>query len=171
MKKNNSLPVAIFLAFLIFGVMIILALSETNTQTTTGAQKRSSNKTFYILASQENEALQGIIEKYARTQGYNVNFVYQGTLEIMNTLNNNSSNYDAVWLSNSIWGYMLNSYVNLSNSKCTSINPVIFGIKKSKAEELGFVKKEIYTKDILDAISNKKLKFSMSNTTTTNSGA
>ena len=171
MKKNNSLPVAIFLAFLIFGVMIILALSETNTQTTTGAQKRSSNKTFYILASQENEALQGIIEKYARTQGYNVNFVYQGTLEIMNTLNNNSSNYDAVWLSNSIWGYMLNSYVNLSNSKCTSINPVIFGIKKSKAEELGFVEKEIYTKDILDAISNKKLKFSMSNPTTTNSGA
>ena len=171
MKKKNSLPVAIFLTFLIFGVMIILALQETNIQTTTGAQKRSSNKTFYILASQENKALQDVIGKYASAQGYNVNFEYQGTLEIMNTLNNNSSNYDAVWLSNSIWGYMLNSSVSLSNSKCTSINPVIFGIKKSKAEELELVGKEIYTKDILNAISDKKLKFSMSNPTTTNSGA
>ena len=89
----------------------------------------------------------------------------------MQTLNKKSSDYDAVWLSNSIWGYMLDSSVNLTNSKCTSINPVIFGIKKSKAEQLGFIGKEIYTKDILDAISNKGLKFSMSNPTTTNSGA
>ena len=174
MKKENkksSLPVAVFLTFLILGAIAIMVSPKTSLQNTIEDQRRSSGNTFYILASQENEALQGIIEKYARTQGYNVNFEYQGTLEIMKTLNNNSSNYDAVWLSNSIWGYMLNSSVSLSNSKCTSINPVIFGIKKSKAEELGFVGKEIYTKDILDAISNKKLKFSMSNPTTTNSGA
>ena len=170
-NKKNSLPVAVFLTFLILGAIAIMTSSKTSIQNTIEDQRRSSGNTFYILASQENEALQGIIEKYARTQGYNVNFEYQGTLEIMKTLNNNSSNYDAVWLSNSIWGYMLNSSVSLSNSKCTSINPVIFGIKKSKAEELGFVGKEIYTKDILDAISNKKLKFSMSNPTTTNSGA
>ena len=170
-NKKNSLPVAVFLTFLILGAIAIMVSPKTSLQNTIEDQRRSSSNTFYILASQENEALQGIIEKYARTQGYNVNFEYQGTLEIMKTLNNNSSNYDAVWLSNSIWGYMLNSSVSLSNSKCTSINPVIFGIKKSKAEELGFVGKEIYTKDILDAISNKKLKFSMSNPTTTNSGA
>ena len=170
-NKKNSLPVVVFLTFLIIGAIAIMVSPNTSLKNTIEEQRRSSSNTFYILASQENEALQGIIEKYAKTQGYNVNFEYQGTLEIMKTLNNNSSNYDAVWLSNSIWGYMLNSSVSLSNSKCTSINPVIFGIKKSKAEELGFVGKEIYTKDILDAISNKKLKFSMSNPTTTNSGA
>ena len=170
-NKKNSLPVVVFLTFLIIGAIAIMVSPNTSLKNTIEEQRRSSSNTFYILASQENKALQGIIEKYARTQGYNVNFEYQGTLEIMKTLNNNSSNYDAVWLSNSIWGYMLNNSVSLSNSKCTSINPVIFGIKKSKAEELGFVGKEIYTKDILDAISNKKLKFSMSNPTTTNSGA
>ena len=170
-NKKNSLPVVVFLTFLIIGAIAIMVSPNTSLKNTIEEQRRSSSNTFYILASQENKALQGIIEKYARTQGYKVNFEYQGTLEIMKTLNNNSSNYDAVWLSNSIWGYMLNNSVSLSNSKCTSINPVIFGIKKSKAEELGFVGKEIYTKDILDAISNKKLKFSMSNPTTTNSGA
>ena len=135
------------------------------------SSNRSSNNTFYILASQENEPLEEIVQKYARSKGYKVEFEYQGTLEIMNTLNTSSSNYDAVWLSNSIWGYMLNSSVSLSNSKCTSINPVIFGIKKSKAQELGFVGKDVYTKDLLNAISDKKLKFSMSNPSTTNSGA
>ena len=130
-----------------------------------------SNKTFNILASQENEPLEEIVEGYAKKQGYDVNFEYAGSLEIMQKLNNDSSEYDAVWLSNSIWGYMLENTSTLSNSKCTSINPVIFGIKKSKAQELGLVGKEVYTQDILNAISSGKLKFSMSNPTTTNSGA
>lgn len=174
MKNKSSIQVAIFLIFLIFSVIIIFASTDDTTNTSKQQNvinNRSSNNTFYILASQENEQLEEIVQKYARSKGYKVEFEYQGTLEIMNTLNTSSSNYDAVWLSNSIWGYMLNSSVSLSNSKCTSINPVIFGIKKSKAQELGFVGKDVYTKDLLNAISNKKLKFSMSNPSTTNSGA
>ena len=66
---------------------------------------------------------------------------------------------------------MLENSSKLSNSKCTSINPVVFAIKKSKAEELGFVGKTIYTQDIVNSISNGKLKFSMPNPTSTNSGA
>ena len=84
---------------------------------------------------------------------------------------NSGEKYDAVWLSNSIWSYMLDGSVSLKNSKCTSINPVIFGIQKSKANELGFIGKDTYTKDIVNAISEGKLKFSMSNPTVTNSGA
>ena len=171
MKNKKSLPVVFFLIFLILGIMLVIESSDNKSEIANTTKRRNSNGVFYILASQENQPLQEIVKKYADSKGYKIEFEYQGTLEIMNTLNYNSSNYDAVWLSNSIWGYMLNSSVSLSNSKCTSINPVIFGIKKSKAEELGFVGKEIYTKDILNAISNKKLKFSMSNPTTTNSGA
>ena len=107
---------------------------------------------------------------YADSKGYNVQIDYDGTIDIIQKLNSGEK-YDAVWLSNSIWGYMLDSSVTLSNSKCTSINPVVFGIKKSKAQELGFVGKTIYTKDIVNAIANGKLKFSMSNPTSTNSGA
>ena len=84
---------------------------------------------------------------------------------------NNGENYDAVWCSNSIWLYMLNDEISVKNSKSTSINPVVFGIKKSKAQELGFIDKEVYTKDILNAIRENKLKFSMSSPTQTNTGA
>lgn len=84
---------------------------------------------------------------------------------------NNGEKYDAVWISNSIWLYMLDSNVKVLNSKYTSINPIVFGIKKSKAQELDFINKTIKTQDIVDAISSGKLKFSMSNPTSTNSGA
>ena len=84
---------------------------------------------------------------------------------------NQGEKYDAVWMSNSIWLYMLNNNIKISNSKSTSINPVVFGITKSTAEKLGFIGKEIYTKDILVAIKNADLKFNMSSATRTNTGA
>ena len=130
----------------------------------------ATSNSLNIISSQENKQSEDIIENYARNKGYDVNIEYAGTLDIISKLNA-GENYDAVWLSNSIWSYMIDSSVHVSNSKCTSINPVIFGIKKSKAQELGFIDNTVYTKDIVQAIADGKLKFSMSNPTSTNSGA
>lgn len=171
MEKNKNIIIFVTILILILLVGFISELNKKPNSSNSIINKIISRNSFNILSSDENKELEDIVLNYANSQGYNVNIEYLGTLDIIKELNKNSSNYDAVWLSNSIWSYMLDSSVNLSNSKCTSINPVIFGIKKSKAEELGFVGKEIYTKDILDAINNKKLKFSMSNPSTTNSGA
>jgi Ca-activated chloride channel family protein len=49
--------------------------------------------------------------------------------------------------------------------------PVVFAVRKSKAEELGFTNTNLVTRDIVNAISEGKLKFNMSNPTTTDSGA
>ena len=51
---------------------------------------------------------------------------------------NSGEKYDAVWTANSIWLYMLDSDVKVSNSKYTSVNPIVFGIKKSKAKVVRF---------------------------------
>jgi len=130
----------------------------------------NNSSSLNIISSSENQDLEYIIQNFAYRKGLNVNIEYAGTLDIMQKLNNGEE-YDAVWLSNSIWMYMLDKNVKTINSKCTSINPVVFGITKSKAKELGFIGKTVYTKDILDAISSGNLKFSMSNPTSTNSGA
>ena len=175
-NKQGKNKTGIIIAIIIVIFCIALAMKAANEiseeflNTNIKILDTFSSKTFNIISSQENEALEEIIENYAESKGYNINFEYAGTLDIIEELNQ-GGNYDAVWLSNSIWGYMLNSSVKLSDSKCTSINPVIFGIKKSKAQELGFINKEVYTKDIVKAISDGKLKFSMSNPTSTNSGA
>lgn len=131
---------------------------------------KSDDKTFKIISSTENEDIEEILQSYAKKNKIDLQIDYAGTIEIMEKLNNGEE-YDAVWCSNSIWLYMLDDDITIKNSKSTSINPVVFGIKKSKAQELGFVGKDVYTKDILNAIEQNKLKFSMSSPTQTNTGA
>lgn len=172
--KNKNLPIIlgafVFIFVLIFygsifSIVITSLFGNSNVKI-----KNTKHQTFNIISSSENQDLEEIIQGYANKKKYKINIEYAGTLEIIEKLNSGEK-YDAVWLSNSIWMYMLDDSVKVKDSKYTSINPIIFGITKKKAEELGFVGKTVYSKDIVDAISSGNLKFSMSNPTSTNSGA
>ncbi|MBR1416595.1 MAG: VWA domain-containing protein [Bacilli bacterium] len=157
----------LFLFFLIF-IAIILAINVFNDEEKSNTYR---NDIFYLISSSENEVFDDDIKKFANKEKFKIEITYDDTQKIVKRLNNGEK-FDAVWLSNSIWTYAVNtSKVSISNTKSTSINPIIFGIKKSKAEELGFINKDIYTKDIVNAVESGKLKFSMSNPITTNSGA
>ena len=171
-KKNNSWLAISFFIIIMFIIIVANTGSNNNTGKKISALKNNYNSnTLNIISGSENKDLEEIVMAYANSKGYKVNIEYAGSLDIMQKLNSGAQ-YDAVWLSNSIWMYMLDSSkVSTSDSKCTSINPIIFGITKSKAKELGFIGKTVYTKDIVKAISSGKLKFSMSNPTSTNSGA
>lgn len=159
----------------IFFLIVILMcslpfLGSNKKRNTNNMQISDSLDSFKIISSSENEDLKEIILGFANQNNIDVDIEYAGTLDIMEKLNSGEK-YDAVWTSNSIWLYMLNDSVKTSNSESTSINPVVFAVTKSKAEQLGFIGKEIYTKDIIRAIESGNLKFSMSNPTRTNSGA
>ena len=181
MGNNENKKSIITLPRFIIGAIIVLSIlyligSSVDTSNSNGGQSvidkiNRKTKTFTILSSQENEDLEEVIQEYAKKKGYKVGFQYEGTIDMMDELNSNSENYDAVWASNSIWLYMLDSDVKISDSEFTSINPVVLAIKKSKAEKLGMVNSTVYTKDILKAISDGSLKFTMSNPSSTNSGA
>lgn len=176
MKQQKSLNSVIIPLFIILIGCIIIAVNGVYEDLSNIVNNYNNDETvfednsFRIISSSENEDMEEIVTEYARTQGIDVTFEYAGTLDIMEKLNSGEE-YDAVWTSNSIWLYMLNNNVTVSNSKSTSTNPVVFAVKESKAEELGLKNKEIYTSDIVEAIKNGKLKFSMSNPTQTNSGA
>ena len=172
MDNNKKITIAIVI-FIIFLFIISIGktlVDEVQWQLDAGNLGSHTSKEFRIISSSENQDLEQIIRNFARKNNIDLQIEYAGTIDIMDRLNSGEQ-YDAVWTSNSIWLYMLNSKVKVSNSKSTSINPVVFGIKKSKANELGFIGKDVYTKDILSAIKSKKLKFSMSSATQTNTGA
>lgn len=154
------------MVYLIIGALVIGGIIDKSQE----SNWQSSKATFKIIASTENKDIENILQNYANKNNIDLEIDYAGTIEIMDKLNQGEE-YDAVWCSNSIWLYMLNDDVTVKNSKSTSINPVVFGIKKSKAQELGFIGKDVYTKDILNAIKQGKLKFSMSSPTQTNTGA
>lgn len=129
----------------------------------------TNRKTFRLLMSNENKDLEMTVKNYFKKNKIDVEIDYAGTLDIIDKLNNKES-YDAAWISNSIWIYLLNDSI-ASNAKSTSINPIVFGIKKSLAEKLGFTDSEVYTKDILEKIESKELNFMMGSATRTNIGA
>ncbi|MFG6318420.1 MAG: VWA domain-containing protein [Clostridia bacterium] len=170
-NRPNVRGAAKFTYMLIFLIVILTCVEFSGNKTTekNNVQAIPNVNSFKIIASSENEDLDQDLKNYANSKGVDLEIDYAGTLDIMEKLNNGEI-YDAVWASNSMWVYMLDN-VSTSNSKSTSINPVVFGIKKSKAEELGFIDKEIYTADIVNAIKTGNLKFSMSNPTQTNTGA
>lgn len=128
----------------------------------------NDKKSFRILANPDNKDFMEELVKYGKGEHINVYVEYADDLEAVDMLEE-ENNYDAVWMSNSVWLYMLNN-AKVSNSKSISINPVVMGIKKSKAKELGFVDNEIKNKDILNAVSSGKLKYVMTSVTKTNTG-
>ena len=168
-KKRATIAVVIF-AVLIFIFGITAENDIDNMKNNITSKFYNTSDTFRIISSSENKDLEGIMQNYATKNDIDLEIEYAGTIDIMDKLNSGEK-YDAVWTSNSIWLYMLNNNVKTSNSKSTSIDPVVFGVKKSKAKELGFIGKDVYMKDILSAIKNNKLKFSMSSATQTNTGA
>lgn len=162
-KRVNLIIAVIIVLLLLFGISISEKAEKNQIEYT-------KNEQFKIISSTENKDLEEILLNYAKKENINLKIEYAGTIDIMDKLNSGEK-YDAVWTSNSIWLYMLENNSKIRNSKSISINPVVFGIKKSKASELGFIGKEVYTKDILQAIEQGKLKFAMSSATRTNTGA
>ena len=126
--------------------------------------------TFSIITTPENKVLENTIKEYADDKDIKVAIEYKDNLEIVDALNSGEK-YDAIWTSNSIWLDMLDSSVRTSNLKSTSITPIVFGVKKSKAEELNLIGKDVTMNDLLNLIKDGKLSFSMANPVMTNSGA
>ena len=161
-KSFNSIK-WIWIVFIF--IFIIFACSDKN-------EVSNRNKdTFNIIASTSTSSMDSDIIKFGMKNNIDINIEHYGDLEIVDILNSNSKEYDAVWISNSIWLYMLDNSYLATDSKSIVIDPVVMGITKSKAKELGFIDRDIYNKDILEAIRNGKLNYVMSSVTQTNTGA
>ena len=177
-KYNDSGAIGkiIFIGFLIFAffpsIVSLMTNIDINSSDDSVEKKDSySDKVFSIITTPENKSLEKTIKEYADDEDFEVSITYADNLEIVSILNSGKK-FDAVWSSNSIWLDMLDSsVVKTSNLKSTSITPIVFGIKKSKAQELGLVGKDVTMNDLLTLIANKQLTFSMANPVTTNSGA
>lgn len=131
----------------------------------------TNEKYFRLISSNANSFFEDELMEFAKKEKIDLKIEYYDDLEIIDKLNANDNNYDAVWITNSIWLYMLDNSYLVTNSKSIAVTPVVMGVKKSKAQELNFIDKDIYNKDILNAIKNGKLKYVMNSVTKTNTGA
>lgn len=131
----------------------------------------NGNSVIRILSGSENKELEDILQQFAEKEKIRIEMTYQGSIDIMHTLEQNDIPYDAVWPASSLWLTTGDTEHRVKHTESISISPVVFGIRKSLAESLGFVGREVSINDILEAIKNDKLKFCMTSATQSNSGA
>ena len=132
---------------------------------------KSDSKTLKILSGSENKELESILEQCKQSTGVNIEMTYKGSVDIMQELKNDAQDYDAVWTASSLWISLGDEKHIVKHDKSICTSPVIFGVKQSVAEKLGFTSGDVSVRDILKAIENKQLKFCMTSATQSNSGA
>ena len=132
---------------------------------------KSGVKEFVILSGSENESLEPILQEFGKEHGTTIVMTYKGSVDIMQELEQQQIPYDAVWPANSLWLALGDTHRQVKYEKSIMTSPVVFGIRQSLAQELGFVGKDVYVRDILEAIRSKKLTFMMTSATQSNSGA
>lgn len=168
MKKEKGNFFNIVTAFII-GAILLLLLNSNDVEDIIISSK--SAETLNILSSYDNSVVEDEIINYAKSIDKNVKFTYMGDLAIIDELDRNSKEYDAVWISNSMWLYLLDNSYLTSNSKSISISPVVLGITESKARELNLIDRDVTNTDILNLIREDKINYVMPSVTQTNTGA
>lgn len=136
----------------------------------------SSSVRLKIASGSENKEAADAIAYAVEQSGVAIEMHYMGSLDIMAVLEAGGGDYDAVWPASSMWISMGDSGHIVRDSKSTSTTPVVFGIAKTKAIELGWAEGDgttasPSTAEILDAVRSGDLSFSMTSATQSNSGA
>ena len=131
----------------------------------------SGSSVLRIVSGSENSELEPILEEFASREHIRIEMTYQGSLDIMRLLGEKDVPYDAVWPASSLWLTVGDTEHRIKHTESISITPVVFGIRKSLAEELGFAGREVSFSDLLEAIRDGGLRFCMTSATQSNSGA
>ena len=131
----------------------------------------SAKRTLSLVSGSENSVLEPLLERFAQKESVRICVDYLGSLDIMRLLQSDVIPYDAVWPASSLWITLGDEDHRIKDMESISITPVIFAIRDSLAEELGFKERDVFVRDILEAIQDGKLRFTMTSATQSNSGA
>ncbi len=157
------------ISLLLLAILFMLTGCSQDPGTTPSAKQE---RYLRILCCPENKELEPILNDFAREHNARFEFTYAGALDIIRMLNSGSaSNYDAVWLSNSIWASRLNNSSILTNGKSIFISPVVFAIDRAEGEKLNLIGRDVTLREIMQAITSSGISFVIPNITRTNSGA
>lgn len=171
-RFGTALPVLLAFALLLTGCAGAPEEPKTDEQEQdTSSEILKADGTIRILSGSENEVLETVIDECSQATGVEIEMDYKGSVDIMRELESGAEEYDAVWPASSIWLSMGDVDHLVKHSQSISMTPVVFGIRDSLAEELGFKGKDVSVKDILAAIQDGKMSFCMTSATQSNSGA
>src|SRR5262249_31588728 len=114
---------------------------------------------FTIASGSENRILEPIVQDFFKAQRIACKVEYMGSLDIGLAVADNSGDFDAVWPANGIWIDLFDRQKRVRDLTPIARSPVLLGVRKGKAQELGWIGREVSSSDIVDAVRDKKLTF------------
>lgn len=155
----------------IFG-LVACDNQNTNVSRNTGSLACTGGEDISIISGSENEALAPFLADAERSTGVDLCITYKGSVDIMLALQDPNFAYDATWAAQSLWVELGDERQNrVKHTKSIMTSPVVLGVKKSTAERLGWVGKNVTMKEIYNAVNRGDLKFGTTSATQSNSGA
>ena len=132
--------------------------------------------TLRIASGSENREAADAIQHAVDESGVAVEMHYMGSVDIMSELQDGGGDYDAVWPASSIWISLGDTGHIVKDAQSTSTTPVVLGVSRRKAIDLGWAEedgttRDVSTADIIAAVQSGDLTFSMTSATQSNSGA
>jgi Ca-activated chloride channel family protein len=152
--------------------LVLVAACSSGTDSSSGGDGEAlPANAFTILAGSELKDVDSQLgDQIRKATGIDVRFSYAGTLDAIDQLNAGEQ-FDAVWVSHGKYLAMNPDLkARIAAQEKIMLSPVILGVKRSKAEALGWDKNDPTWKDIADAASAGKFSFGMTNPTSSNTG-
>lgn len=127
--------------------------------------------TLRILAGSEVKDMLPILEDAQAELGITVELTYQGTLDGTEAVMSGEGDFDATW-------FPSNAYMTLFDEKSALVSeeasimrtPVVLGVKRDRAAELGWDEKSPTWAEVVDAAASGEFAYGMSSPVSSNSG-
>lgn len=162
---------------LYFITISTLAVSSVacSVSTENGASENAINRpnSIDIVAATELEELEPLVEQASKELGVNYNMVFEGgTLSnSRKLLNGNFDNdYEATWFATNKYAELIGASDKQGKTTKVATSPVILGVKKGVAQDLGWDSKSPQWSEIVTAVDQDKLDFGMTDPSESNSG-
>lgn len=134
----------------------------------TNAAPVASDASFTILAGSELKDIEGPIVDAAKAAGVDVKFSYAGTLDIVERINA-GERFDAILPPNGAYPALALQAKPVARDKLF-YSRIALGVKRAKAEQLGWTKRPPGWAEIAKAAGDGQLRYGMTNATSSNTG-
>ncbi|MEM9427962.1 MAG: substrate-binding domain-containing protein [Pseudomonadota bacterium] len=132
-----------------------------------------SRPALAIVSGSENRPLEALITDWGAREGVDVTVTYQGSVDISRELSRGvETAFDGVWPAHSLWIELGDTERVVRHAQSILRSPVVLGLRRSVAEELGWVgRDDITIQMIAEAATENVFRLAMTSATQSNSGA
>ena len=165
---KNKVLIGIKMAFIfVIALLFLVFIGSLDT-----LNKEAGYIKMKILVSEDNKDMESILKEYAYKNNVNLIIDYASDHEIIKMVNSKQDEYNAVFLSDSLWLNMLDNKELVTDVEKIYTSPIVFGINNKVALNLGLTNKENITlQEIIEIIKGNNLKIASLLPTQTTTGA